>query len=318
MSTDLLQGRSRYFQVSFEHSNNVQVKYHFTRLEHGSNGEELIGGGQKVIRNERDGTVYNYSLFHVVFCLASMYIMMTLTAWLRYATFFRMPSNNIKRSSSKNCMMINTDRNKAVCWVSIKTGPRYGSKWDHLGHACYFISSPCRYADSDATAKLVKTAKILTVHGSKRGKSTKEKRSHNEEWKENAQLTEYDLLSFRLDLLPWLTTHTQNYVVPFPIAFFTCKLTCLISLITLLIPIKREGEECPTGRFFLIWNFWVSEACGSGLFLLYSVFDAVAFACCHEAARSQCQPGCRLLSLGFCAFTCNDYLMQEKINCYWI
>lgn len=47
-------------------------------------GEELIDGGQKIFRNERDGTVYNYSLFHAVFCLASMYIMMTLTAWLRY------------------------------------------------------------------------------------------------------------------------------------------------------------------------------------------------------------------------------------------
>jgi len=40
-------------------------------------------GGQPVIRNEWDGTVYNYSLFHVVFCLASMYIMMSFTAWLR-------------------------------------------------------------------------------------------------------------------------------------------------------------------------------------------------------------------------------------------
>ena len=29
-------------------------------------------GGQRVERNEWEGTVYNYSLFHVVFCLASM------------------------------------------------------------------------------------------------------------------------------------------------------------------------------------------------------------------------------------------------------
>jgi len=40
-------------------------------------------GGQPVWRNERLGTVYNYSFFHCVFCLASMYIMMTLTAWVR-------------------------------------------------------------------------------------------------------------------------------------------------------------------------------------------------------------------------------------------
>ena len=50
-------------------------------------GDDELGGGQRVVRNERDGTVYNYSLFHVVFCLASMYIMMTLTAWLRYVFF---------------------------------------------------------------------------------------------------------------------------------------------------------------------------------------------------------------------------------------
>jgi len=48
-----------------------------------SAGLSSTNGGQLVQRNEWDSTVYNYSLFHVVFCLASMYIMMTLTAWLR-------------------------------------------------------------------------------------------------------------------------------------------------------------------------------------------------------------------------------------------
>ena len=53
----------------------------------GSAGLSSTNGGQLVQRNEWDSTVYNYSLFHVVFCLASMYIMMTLTAWLRLNTF---------------------------------------------------------------------------------------------------------------------------------------------------------------------------------------------------------------------------------------
>ena len=56
-------------------------------------GDDELGGGQRVVRNERDGTVYNYSLFHVVFCLASMYIMMTLTAWLRYVFLSVLLSN---------------------------------------------------------------------------------------------------------------------------------------------------------------------------------------------------------------------------------
>ena len=45
--------------------------------------EDESGGGQLLLRNERHGTVYNYSLFHVVYCLASMFIMMTLTSWFK-------------------------------------------------------------------------------------------------------------------------------------------------------------------------------------------------------------------------------------------
>ncbi|XP_046645021.1 serine incorporator 5-like [Daphnia pulicaria] len=70
------------------------------------------GGGQRVFRNERDGTVYNYSLFHVVFCLASMYIMMTLTAWIRpeQATLSSFnqnwPTVWIKMGSSWACVLL--------------------------------------------------------------------------------------------------------------------------------------------------------------------------------------------------------------------
>lgn len=147
------------------------------------------GGGQRVLRNERDGTVYNYSLFHVVFCLASMYIMMTLTAWLRYLSAFFFPfSSLIKRVKSpfetlnrhlKRC--IPAGRSRQPCRVSIKTGLPFGLKWGRHGLAWLSISLPYPYAGLDVTVESAVGSSITanpSPHhsASRRGRYTSEKR----------------------------------------------------------------------------------------------------------------------------------------------
>ncbi|KAL0979295.1 hypothetical protein UPYG_G00183310 [Umbra pygmaea] len=48
--------------------------------------EDKTGGGQNVMYDEKEGTVYSYTYFHFVFFLGSLYVMMTVTNWFHYDT----------------------------------------------------------------------------------------------------------------------------------------------------------------------------------------------------------------------------------------
>lgn len=47
-------------------------------VEEGVVGED---GLRRAVDNEEDGVTYSYTFFHFHLCLASLYIMMTLTNW---------------------------------------------------------------------------------------------------------------------------------------------------------------------------------------------------------------------------------------------
>ncbi|KAM8946089.1 serine incorporator 3 [Pelodytes ibericus] len=75
----------------------------------GSDGED--GGVRRVLDNEKDGVQYSYSIFHLMLCLASLYIMMTLTNWyspdadLKTMTS-KWPAVWVKISSSWFCLFL--------------------------------------------------------------------------------------------------------------------------------------------------------------------------------------------------------------------
>ena len=49
----------------------------------GGSGQGGDAEGQNVYDNEEDEVAYNWSLFHVMFALATLYVMMTLTNWFQ-------------------------------------------------------------------------------------------------------------------------------------------------------------------------------------------------------------------------------------------
>lgn len=70
--------------ASIRSSSNTQVnKLMQTEEAVGSRGEGVVGedGVLRAVDNEEDGVTYSYSFFHFHLCLASLYIMMTLTNW---------------------------------------------------------------------------------------------------------------------------------------------------------------------------------------------------------------------------------------------
>lgn len=72
---------------SIRSSNNAQVNK-LMQTEEGqvlTTAEATTGedGARRAVDNEEEGVTYSYSFFHFSLCLASLYIMMTLTNWYK-------------------------------------------------------------------------------------------------------------------------------------------------------------------------------------------------------------------------------------------
>jgi hypothetical protein len=88
-----------------------------TILDDGSGGSGDAGdeeaGGQRVYDNEEEAVAYSYSFFHFMFCLASLYVMMTLTHWYKPSSDNALSALNVnepamwvKIASSWVCLII--------------------------------------------------------------------------------------------------------------------------------------------------------------------------------------------------------------------
>uniref|UniRef100_A0A8C5EL91 Serine incorporator 2-like n=1 Tax=Gouania willdenowi TaxID=441366 RepID=A0A8C5EL91_GOUWI len=93
--------------ASIRSSSNAQVNKLMQTEGGGSDVEGVVGedGFSRAVDNEEDGVTYSYSFFHFHLCLASLYIMMTLTNWYQpdtstQAMYSLMPAVWVKMSSS--------------------------------------------------------------------------------------------------------------------------------------------------------------------------------------------------------------------------
>nr|CAG4640911.1 EOG090X07ET [Eulimnadia texana] len=98
--------------------------------EGGSSGSEDIHeaetGGTKVFDNEADGVAYSWSFFHIMFALATLYVMMTLTNWYK-------PTSSLTTLSD----------NEASVWVKII------SSWICLGLYLWSLIAPIALPNRD-------------------------------------------------------------------------------------------------------------------------------------------------------------------------
>ncbi|KAK9294830.1 hypothetical protein QLX08_010691 [Tetragonisca angustula] len=92
----------------------------------GRNVDSEAGNEAKVWDNEEDAVAYNWSFFHLMFALATLYVMMTLTNWYQ-------PNSNLDTLNSNNASM----------WVKII------SSWMCLGLYVWSLIAPAVFPDRD-------------------------------------------------------------------------------------------------------------------------------------------------------------------------
>ncbi|XP_038208710.1 probable serine incorporator isoform X5 [Zerene cesonia] len=90
----------------------------------GDGGEAGNSGETKVFDNEGDSVAYSWSFFHVVFALATLYVMMTLTNWYN-------PSSQLSKE------------NVASMWIKIT------SSWLCVGLYVWTLVAPAIFPDRD-------------------------------------------------------------------------------------------------------------------------------------------------------------------------
>ncbi|KOX78938.1 putative serine incorporator [Melipona quadrifasciata] len=97
----------------------------YTPVE-GRNVDSEAGNEAKVWDNEEDAVAYNWSFFHLMFALATLYVMMTLTNWYQ-------PNSNLDTLNSNNASM----------WVKII------SSWMCLGLYVWSLIAPAVLPNRD-------------------------------------------------------------------------------------------------------------------------------------------------------------------------